>query len=188
MRGPRRDDARGPRPNDPERALDAAVAKVRQAQAQRDAARRGERLQALAEAANLFAQVEQDELGADLAEAQWNALALDDVDRKRLNARWEQAKDARGSAGIDAAAEAAAEAWLVEAELDAGIDSPASAQPMRRQLQMQRLATRMQGAGAVPIDARARLLAWALLEPLDPAQRQQRAERLAKILAVWSNR
>jgi hypothetical protein len=160
---------------------------VRQAQAVRDAARRGERLQALAEASALFAQVEQDEIGEHLAKEQWNALALDETDRRRLHVRWEQAQTQRGIVAVDDAAERAAEAWLVEAELDAGVESPAAAQAARRQLQMQRLATRMQGAGAAQVDARARMLAWALLGSLDPARRQERGQRLDRVLAAMAS-
>jgi hypothetical protein len=75
--------------------------------------------------------------------------------------------------------------WLVEAELDAGLDSPSDAQPLRRQRQMQRLATRLQGAVSTGVDLRERMLQWAALEPLPPETVAAFQARVRAVLQKW---
>jgi hypothetical protein len=179
---PRREVARaGGR--DPERAFDQAVARVRSAQQALEQTRRGSRMRELADAADLIAAVEGDGANETLM-ARWDALALDEADRRRLATRWQEACAA--SVGpVRAEREREAERWLVAAELDAGLESPASAQASRRELQMQRLAARLQGGD---IGARApleRLFEWIALGPLDPALRAPRRERLERVLQAW---
>lgn len=170
------------RNSDSERRFDQAVAKVRQAQQRLEASRRGASLQALVEAAALIAAVEQDRPDPATAQAQWQALALDEALRRRLAARWTQAEAAHGRGQPDPAASAARAAWLVEAELEAGLASPAKAQALRRQAQMQRLASRLQGAQARADDPAERLLQWILLPGGPDGEDQARFDRIA---AVW---
>lgn len=189
---PHRDNARGNESRrdtgrsggrDPERAFDQAVARVRMAQQSLERWRRGERLRALAEAAEVIATTEAQGTNDDLV-ARWDALALDDADRRRLAARWQAARDDAGT--IDPRRELEAERWLVAAELDAGLDSPTTAQAQRRELQMQRLASRLQGgetAARAPLD---RLQDWIALGRLDPAQQATRRERLERLLQAWT--
>lgn len=185
-RDPRNKEARAPRASDSERAFDQAVTRVRQAQLALEAGRRGLRLQALVEAAQLFAAVEHDGIANEAAQARWDAMALDEVDRRQLASRWAQAQDARGLTPRDDTALAAAQAWLIEAELDAGLDSPAEVQALRRQRQLHRLASRMQGATAAAADPRERLLHWAQLGPVPAAESPDLQARLARVLAFWS--
>jgi exonuclease SbcC len=172
----RRDGGRDPAQRERERAFDQAVAGVRQAQARLEGARRGARLQALLDAAQLLEARAAGTLEPAAAQAQWEQLPLEAGDRTRLAPRW-QAADA-------AAAPAAAETWLVEAELDAGLDSPPAAQALRRERQMRRLAQRLQGANATPPPAHERLHGWIALGPLAPDT--ARAARLARLLEAWS--
>jgi hypothetical protein len=178
-RGPRE---RGPRPVDIDRPFDQGVAKVRQAQGVLEAARRGTRLQAIAQAAALFARIAS---GASAkSEDDWTALGLDEADRRRLQPRW-QAAAAQDDATL-AGNDAAIDAWLVDAELDAGLDSPAAAQALRRQHQMQRLAVRLQGAAAAAADPRERLLQLAALPSPSANGQADREARLQRVLAAWS--
>ena len=192
--GPRgRDDGRErPRGVDParrerERAFDQAVARVRRAQAAQEQARRGARLRALLELDVLLH--ERDAAnpdgsgGTEAWQPRWEALPLDPADRARLDARWSQpaARDAP-----EAERERQAELWLVDAELDAGLDSPPDAQALRRERQMQRLALRMQGGAATPPAAHERLHAWLALGALDPARHDARHARLERLLEAWS--
>ena len=87
----------------------------------------------------------------------------------------------------DAATLAARAAWLVEAELDLGLESPAEAQALRRQIQMQRLATRLQGVAAAATDPRERLMQWLLLEGGEASPGQGDHARLLRIVACWSD-
>jgi exonuclease SbcC len=194
-RGPRREDRdrrgardarrepRAARPRDTDRPFDQAVARVRAAQQAREAARRGERLQAIADAIELFALAEQGGLDAAEAASRWDALVLDAGDRRRLAPRWEQATSATTTP--DARAILEAQRWLVEAELDAGLDSPAAQQALRREVQMQRLAARLQGGAATAPAPVERLLHFAALGPLDTETASERRERLAALLAAW---
>jgi exonuclease SbcC len=175
----------GARGNDGERAFDQAVAQVRQAQSALESSRRGARLQAIADAAELIAAVAYDTLGNDDASTRWNDLALDDADRRRLLPRWQQAQSRDAFTRAHDAAQHAAEIWLVEAELDAGLDSPSDAQPLRRQRQMQRLATRLQGAVSTGVDLRERMLQWAALEPLPPETVAAFQARVRAVLQKW---
>ncbi len=185
-RDPRSKEPRAPRASDAERAFDQAVTRVRQAQSTLEATRRGLRLQALVEAAQLFAAVEHDGIASEAAQARWEAMALDEADRRQLASRWTQAQDARGLPPRDDTALAAAQVWLIEAELDAGLDSPAEAQALRRQRQLQRLASRLQGATAAAADPRERLLQWSQLGPVPAAESPDLQARLARVLAFWS--
>jgi exonuclease SbcC len=184
-RGPRRDDRGGERRarfEDPDRPFDQAVAKVRQAQAVLENSRRGARLLAIAEAFVLFARMAEDDAGK--SEAAWQALALDEADRKRLAARWQQA--VREPEAVLATHDEALDSWLVEAELDAGLESPPQSQALRRQRQMQRLATRLQGAALAAADPRERLLQFATLSSPSAARRGEFERRLQAVLAAWS--
>lgn len=183
-----RRDPRPPRPRDTDRPLDQAVARVRAAQQAREGLRRGERLQAIAAAIALFATLEQNEVDLANAQAQWDALALDGGDRRRLTARWDQAVSTHGTLAPDPRSDMVAARWLVEAELDAGIETPAAQQALRRECQMQRLAARLQGAPSAMPDAVERLLGFAQLGPLAASQRTEREMRLAAVLAAWSAR
>lgn len=185
---PRRESReRAPRSNDSERRFDQAVARVREAQQRLEAGRRGTRLQALAEASALLAAVAQDQLDAATAEARWQALALDEQTRRRLAPRWARAQSDRGRTVADAATLAARAAWLVEAELDLDLESPAEAQALRRQIQMQRLATRLQGVAAAATDPGERLMQWLLLEGGEASPGQGDHARLLRIVASWSD-
>lgn len=180
---PRRDAARGGA-RDAERAFDQAVARVRAAQQAAERAHRAARLQALADAADLIAQADAGATG-DNATARWGELALDEADRRKLAPRWEAAcASTPGAPGR--AREADAETWLVAAELDAGLESPPAAQARRRELQMQRLAARLQGGESAPRAPLDRLHDWIALGPLDPAQREARRERITRLLARWT--
>jgi hypothetical protein len=184
--GARREGSRARPEREAERAFDQAVARVRESQQAHELARRDARLHALADAADLFAEVEADAIATEPAQQRWDALDLDTSDRRRLEPRWHQAQDARGAVEIDPAREQAAERWLVQAELDAGIDSPVAAQALRRECQMERLANRLQGAATGSIDALERLLTWAETGPLASAPRTERRARVARIVALWS--
>jgi hypothetical protein len=155
---------------------------VRQAQSVQEAARRGARLQSIAQAAALFARIAQGE--SEKSDDAWSAVQLDDADRRRLQARWQSTTPQEESALM--AHDAAVDAWLVEAELDANLDSPASAQAQRRQAQMQRLAVRLQGASATPADPRERLLQFATLPSPSAAAQPERERRLLRIVEAWS--
>jgi exonuclease SbcC len=182
---PRRNDGRGPGARDTERAFDQAVARVRSAQQVQEQSRRGVRLRTLVEAFDLIAAIEAHGAGDD-ATARWEALALEEADRRRLGARWQAALQASSPAATDAKREREAELWLVAAELDHGLDSPATAQAIRRELQMERLASRLQGGDAsarAPLD---RLMDWIALGPLDPDQHPARRQRLDRVLEVWT--
>lgn len=174
-----RDDARRPRFDDPDRPFDQAVAKVRQAQAVLETSRRGARLQAVADAFVLFAAVAAGE--QEKSDEAWQSLALDEADRKRLAARWQQAARHDGDF-----LDEAHEVWLVEAELDANLESPAQAHSLRRERQMQRLATRLQGAAAQVTDPRERLLQLANLPSPGATRRGEFERRLQAVLAAWS--
>ncbi len=178
----RRNEPRPPRPVDTDRPLDNAIAKVRRAQAELEASRRGARLRAIADAAQLFAGVAQGDVGSDEAQARWSELPLDEADRRRLAARWQ---DAAGTPASDAA-DVAIETWLVEAELDAGLESPPQAQALRRQQQMQRLAVKLQGAKVAASDPLERLLQFAQLPAGSAAQSAQRFERLSRLVQAWA--
>jgi exonuclease SbcC len=173
---------RGPRREDRDR-LDQAIARVRAAQQAREAARRGERLQAIADAIELFTLAEQGGLAPVEAASRWDTLALDAGDRRRLAPRWDLATSATTT--LDARAALEAQRWLVEAELDAGIDSPAAQQALRREVQMHRLAARLQGGAAQAPAPVERLLQFAALGPLDPDTADERRSRLAALLAAW---
>lgn len=175
-------DPRRPRPADVDRPFDQAVARVRQAQGTLEAARRGTRLQAIAQAAALFARIAHG--SSDKSEAAWQAIELDEADRRRLQPCWQAAARENESALL--ANDDAVERWLVQAELDASLESPANAQALRRECQMQRLAVRLQGARADATDARERLLQFALLPPASAPEQAERERRLQRVLEVWS--
>lgn len=178
----RGNDARRPRADDPDRPFDQAVARVRQAQAALEASRRGTRLQAIAEAFALLGRLAEND--SDKSEEAWLALGLDEADRKRLAPRWQQA--ARQEESTLAMHDGALDEWLVEAELDASLESPPPSQALRRQRQMQRLATRLQGASLTAADPRERLLQFAALPSPSPARRAEFERRLQAVLAAWS--
>lgn len=79
----------------------------------------------------------------DALREQFAALALGQEDRQLLDARL----DADPADALDADS---AERLVVEAELIAGLDSPAASAGIRRELQMQRLAAKLEGAVAEP--------------------------------------
>lgn len=167
-----------------ERRFDQAVSRVRQAQAALEAQRLTRRLQALVQAAELFAALQIGTVDINAAQAQWTTLALDDADRRRLAARWQQAQTGDAASADN---DEAAECLLVDAEMDAGLDSPAAALARRRERQMQRLSARMQGGETPVADPLAQALAWARLGPGNPAAIADRQQRMRRLLAAWSN-
>lgn len=179
---PRGRESRRPPPtsrgNDAERRFDQAVAAVKQAQQALASKRRGTQLQALADVSRLLAATARGELDAASAEAQWLSLDLDDALRKRVHPRWAQAQES------DRAADAQARArWLVEAELDLDLDSPAEAQALRRRVQMQRLASRLQGGATADAGAIERLIDWVLFEGAPDASDEARLGRIVAVLS-----
>jgi hypothetical protein len=191
MRGSR-DDNRGhgrelrrePKPRDPwdERAFDRAIDRVREAQG--DVARSAERtlLAALREAAAICARIEDGGGDRDAVAAAYAALSLPADARDTMRARLDAALAADG---VDVAETRAAngEAGAIlaaSAELVAGVESSDDAKPLRRRLQLERLAERMRGGATLdpPAELRAILLEWCALGPLEPAVREALATRV----------
>src|SRR5690606_23802958 len=106
--------------------------------------------------------------------------------RRRLAPAWQQAQARNAATQPQDDAMQAAECWLVEAELDAGLDSPASAHALRREIQMQRLAIRLRGDSGATVDARERLLQWAGLAPVPPQHYATLQPRLQALLQRWT--
>lgn len=140
--------------------VEAAIARARRQRA--DAA-----IEALLQAGALLDALEgaDDQAAAALRE-QIAALPLGAEDRAALRLRLEQSPPA----ALDALA---AERLLVQAELLAGVDSPAPSRELRRTLQMQRLARRLEGDSEGPaVESLTFLLRQLQAQPLvDPGQR-----------------
>ena len=162
-----------PRSGLDERALDRAVAKVREAQSQHAETARREELNTLLHAAELCDQL--DGLRADAPEsrraelaAKLEALALAGDARTACQHRLRAALDPEGSLPLDAegrSPQQQAEELTVLAELACDIESPAQARELRRRLQIERLSERLSGgAGAGHNELRPLLLHYLRLE------------------------
>lgn len=178
-----RNGSREPRPVVREHPLEsrfaAAVARVQAAR--KVALRRRERqsMEALCEAGRLLDGLPP---GSDAAQREAIASALAALDlstdaRAALQPRL-AAMDT-GSPGDDSKA-APAEALAVQAELAAGLDSPAEAAAIRRQEQMRRLAARLEGAAsAEPADEiRRRMIELQALDGISAARREALQQRI----------
>lgn len=88
------------------------------------------------------------------------------------------------SSGADPGAEQQARRLLLQLEILAGIDSPASDQALRREVQLHRLAERLGGGQAEPVDQAGLLLdrLVALSPALEPPLRADIAARLGVVL------
>ena len=162
-----------PRAGLDERALDRAVAKVREAQSQHAETARREELNTLLHAAELCDQL--DGLRADAPEsrraelaAKLEALALAGDARTACQHRLRAALDPEGSLPLDAegrSPQQQAEELTVLAELACDIESPPQARELRRRLQIERLSERLSGgAGAGHNELRPLLLHYLRLE------------------------
>ena len=179
-----RDARRDPPVRDPwdERAFDRAVDRVREAQ--RKAARAVEHsmLAALREAAAICARIEDGGGDRDAMAAAYASLSLPADARDAMRARLDAALAGNG---VDVAAKRVAngEAGAIlaaSAELVAGVESPEDAKPLRRRLQLERLAERMRGGATLdpPAELRAILLEWCAIGPMEPAVREALAQRV----------
>lgn len=162
--------ARRPESRHDDRRFDAALERVRAAQAQARAERAREELARIARAAQLCDAIETGTHTPDTAD--WTPDGLPTDVRSVLQARIERAR--AGTRGDAAAALAAAERLVVEAEWLAGCESPAEAAALRRQVQLDALAQRMAGASA-SADARSLLLRWIALSDV-PAEARARLQ------------
>ena len=114
--------------------------------------------------------------------AAFAALSLPADARDAMRARLDAALAQDSTAAAQARAEnaEAGEILAARAELVAGIESPDAAKSLRRRLQLERLAERLQG-GAAPDPAaelRAILLDWCALGPMEPGVREALALRV----------
>jgi len=164
--------------------FEALCARVLALQATALRAREREQLEALCEAGGLLDLIERDQIEradaaeTDALEATLAALTLPADAREALARRRAAAREGKK------AEHDSAERLAVQAELDAGIDSPAAASSLRREAQMQRLAAKLSGQTVLPPRQaiRSGLLALHALPGLDPDQRTQWSRRM---LAAW---
>jgi hypothetical protein len=152
--------------------VEAAMARVRQRRA--DAG-----IEALLQAGALLDALDAaDGEDATALRERIGGLALSAEDRAALQARIE----GKASAELDADS---AERLVVQAELLAGVDSPAHSTELRRSLQMQRLARRLQGESeAPPPEALPTLLRELQARPL--SDHSQRETLLRRWQAAWA--
>ena len=135
---------RAPRRGHPlEAEFSAALARVQAARQRAAAVRERAAIEAICSAGVLL-----DHLHS-LAHAQEHAALLEAWTALELPAEAREALQPR-LAGSAVASAADPETLAVRAELAAGIDSPADAQPVRRQEQMQRLAAKLEGSAQRP--------------------------------------
>ncbi|HET7843330.1 MAG TPA: hypothetical protein VFL14_04220 [Xanthomonadales bacterium] len=190
---PQREPRAAARPR--EREFDAAIERVRAAQAAALRERERAGRNALRAAADRLAQLEASILAgeardADALRADWDALALAPSDRELLAARFEQllaldvdALREAAAANRDVAAEIA-----VQAEWLAGRDSPAEWRELRRAYQVRRLAQRLEG-GAAPEpqrESRDLLAEWLALGPLAADERRDFQSRIDAALSGFA--
>ena len=190
---PQREPRAVPRPR--ERDFDAAIERVRAAQAAalRDRERAGRA--ALRNAADWVATLEGTVLGgtpidADGVRGEWHALALNDGDRALLAPRFEQVFELDAGALAQAAAEnlAVAAEIAVQAEWLGGVDSPMEWRELRRAYQVRRLAQRLEG-GTVPEpqrESRDLLAEWLALGPVPAAERSAFQSRIDLALSGFA--
>lgn len=173
----------GPRVTHPlESRFEAAAGRVREARRGALLDRDREELERICEAGALLDRIAASEsTQREALHAQFDALSLPADARDALAGR----SAALAEGGSEASTESdLAEVLAVRAELEAGIDSPASAAGLRRQEQMKRLAAKLSGqAGSDP----RRLLRGLQIElqALPGLPTDQRSALQARILVAW---
>jgi hypothetical protein len=174
------------RPRDLERALDQAIAEAQAAAAGRRSAEVSARQQQVDQLAVRLNAIESrwlqgDDVGADLDAMKGEAASLDAVVAAAFAARMQRLRATIASAPEALLDEQVAigERLLLEYEFLAGVESPASAQSARLNLQVEKLAARMSsGHAPAPHEQRAALdQRWWALGPLALAERERLAAR-----------
>jgi hypothetical protein len=174
------------RPRDLERALDQAVADAQAAAAGRRGAELSARQQQVSDYAVRLDAIESRwlqgaDVNADLDAINEQASALDAVVAAAFSARMQRLRTSAASTSASLLSEqlALGERLLLEYEFLAGVESPASDQSARLNLQVEKLAARMSsGHSPAPREQRAALdLRWWALGPLPLADRERLAER-----------
>ncbi|WP_395681376.1 DUF349 domain-containing protein [Dokdonella sp.] len=177
-------DALRPRDEDLLRRFGEAQARLRESAQRQDRERRHLRFHRWLE---LYRACRAAELADGSPEAQhrWAALTADAPADARLAGRFERATT-EGRRLLPAELSDDAHVVLVELEMLAGIESPASDLDLRRNLQVERLSTRMRGTQAAGVNEQldALLTRWSELEPT-PAHTDERFER-ALLAAIES--
>ncbi len=174
------------RPRDLERVLDQAIADAQAAAAERRAAEVTARQQQVSECARHLDAIESRwlqgaDIGAELDALKDQASALDAVIAAAFAARMQRLRTTAAGAPESLLGEqlALGERLLLEYEFLAGVESPASDQSARLNLQVEKLAARMSsGHSPAPREQRTALdLRWWATGPLPLADRERLAQR-----------
>lgn len=178
------------RPRDLERAFDQATAQAQAALVERRHGESAKRQNKVGELAAEIDRVEANLADADdalLAELEARARTLDSAVSAAFASRLLRLRqtDAAARERIHAEQLALGERLTLEYEFLAGVESPASSQSARLNLQVEKLALRMStGQSRSPREERAALdLRWWALGPLEPAERERLLARRALALA-----
>ncbi|MFO1493289.1 MAG: DUF349 domain-containing protein [Lysobacterales bacterium] len=178
------------RPRELEREYERALAEAQRAVAgrrRREGEARWARVTELAARLDAIeaTQAAGSDVGADLDAAEAALTGLDAAVVFALRARLQRLRGAQ-TAEMLADQQAKGERLLLEYEYLAGVESPASAQAARMNLQVEKLAARMSSGRSVPADEeRASLdLRWWGLGPLPVAARSELSARRQKALAA----